>query len=122
VAIAVAALAGVAPVLGRPLLERLRGDRCEPASWGEWHAAIQRQCLEAAYVCKHMTTPGLLADPELERAFHGAPSDHVGHLAEMVDRMRRAYGCAPEAGAALHNPGPIAPPAFPPHDVPSWTL
>jgi hypothetical protein len=121
-AITLAALAGAAPVLAKPVLEHLRGPACQPASWSEWHAALERQCLRPAYVCEHMTTRGLLADPELERAIRGAPSDHLGHLAEMVDRMRHAYGCAPEAGAAVHDLGPIVPPAFPPRDDPAWTL
>jgi hypothetical protein len=117
-----AALAGAAPVLARPLIAHLRSGGCEPASWSEWHAALQRQCLEAEYVCEHMTTPQLLADPEIARAFQDAPPDHVRHLADMVGRTRHAFGCAPEAGAAVHAPGPVVPPAFPPRDSTTQTL
>jgi hypothetical protein len=115
-------LAAAAPVLARPLLHRLRGGGCEPSSWTEWHAAVERQCLEAAYVCDHMTTPRLLADPEIARAFRTAPPDHVAHLADMVGRVRTAYGCTPETGAALKSPAPVVPPAFPPREPHTQTL
>jgi hypothetical protein len=122
---ALTALVGVAaalPVLARPLLRQLHRDACEPSSWTEWHAAVQRQCLEASYVCEHMTTPRLLADPEVARAFRDAPPDHVGHLSEMVRRMRHAYGCTQETGVASQAPGPVAPPAFPSHEAPTQIL
>src|SRR6266542_827505 len=119
---AVVGIAAAAPVLARPLLHHLHRGACEPSSWTEWHAAVQRQCLEAAYVCEHMTTPQLLTDPDIGRAFRGAPADHVGHLSDMVGRMRHAYGCTPEAGAAFNAPGPIAPPAFPSHEATTQTL
>jgi hypothetical protein len=117
-----ALLALAVPVAARPLLRRLRG-ACEPSTWSEWHAAMQKQCLESSYVCDHMTVRGLLDDPDLARAFRGAPPDHMGHLSEMVGRMRQAYGCAPEAGASFHaSPGPLADPAFPSREPATQTL
>ena len=115
-------LAASAPVLARPLLGHLRSNGCEPTSWVEWHAAMQRRCLEPKYVCDHMTTPQLLRDPDLAQAFRQAPSDHVEHLADLVGKMRRAFGCEPEADAAFRAPGPLAAPAFPPREARSQTL
>lgn len=115
-------LAASAPVLAGPLMSHLRSTGCEPTSWAEWHAAMQRQCLEPRYVCEHMTTAQLLGDPDLSRAFRGAPSDHVGHLADIVGKMRRAFGCEPEADATFRAPGPVAEPAFPPREAGTQTL
>lgn len=117
---ATAALVGLLvalPVLARPLLHRLQGDRCEPTNWAEWHLAMRRQCLTPSYVCEHMTTPGLMQDPDLARALGDSSEVDPSRLADMVGRMRSAYGCAPENGPAFHvEPGPRA---FPiPQDVP----
>ncbi len=109
---AVVALALVAPGVARPLLHQLRTGRCQPSNWMEWHAAMRRQCLEPSYVCEHMTTPKLLEDPEVAQSFRAGGTSH---LAEMVGRMRQAYGCVPESGRAFHpDIGPVVPPAFPP--------
>jgi hypothetical protein len=128
---ALALLVVGAPVLARPILSRLHpSGGCEPSNWMEWHAAMQQQCLRPSYVCENMTTSRLLADPEIARAFNGAPTDHVGHLGELVGKMRQAYGCSPEAGAAFrprpspspHAGPPAAPPAFPPQEPQQQTL
>jgi hypothetical protein len=126
---ALAVLAVGAPVVARPVLSRLHEPSgCEPSSWVEWHSAMQRQCLRPSYVCEKMTTSRLLEDPDVARAFHEAPTDHMGHLADLVGKMRNAYGCAPEAGAAFSAPAPapqtapIAPPAFPPAEAQQQTL
>jgi hypothetical protein len=114
-------LAAAGPVVGRPLLRQIRGDGCHPTNWVEWHAAMRNQCLQAAYVCDNMTTLKLLEDPDVFRAFHGSGS--TGHLADLVARMRGAYGCAPENGRVYREePGPVAPPAFPPRDDPPRSL
>ena len=105
---ALLALLAAAPVLARPLLHRLRGERCEPTSWVEWHLAMRRQCLTPSYVCEHMTTPGMMRDPDVARAFDSSEGD-PSRLAELVGRMRSAYGCAPESGPAFHvEPSPRA--------------
>ena len=111
-ALAAAVLAAAVPVLTNPLLRQLRADRCEPSNWVEWHAAMRNQCLDPAYVCDHMTTSEMLRDPDVARSFHADGS--TSHLAELVGRMRHAYGCAPESGRAFRQlePGPIAPQGF----------
>jgi hypothetical protein len=127
---ALALLAVGAPVLARPILSRLHASGgCEPSSWTEWHAAMQQQCLNPSYVCQNMTTSRLLADPDVARTLHEAPTDHVGHLADLVGKMRQQYGCSPEAGAAFRptpspwpHAAPVAPPAFPPQEPQTQTL
>ncbi len=113
-ALAVAALLAAAPVLARSVSKAIRASACQPSSWGEWHAAFRKHCLDPSYVCQHMTTSSLLEDPELVHAF-GLNGSGV---ADVVGRMRDAYGCAPEREPAFHpslpEPGPFAPPAFPP--------
>ena len=115
----VAALAVASPVVARPLLGKLRASRCEPVGIMEWHVAMKRRCLKPSYVCEHMTTRKMLEDPEVVRSF-SRDADEDPSLAEMVGRMRQAFGCAPEAGPAW----PAAPPALPtpwspvPQDVP----
>jgi hypothetical protein len=72
---------------------------------------MRKQCLKPAYVCQHMTTSKLLEDPQVAHSFRRGAS----HLAELVGRMREAYGCERESGPAFHQrSGPIVPPAFPP--------
>ena len=110
-----ATLLAAAPVVARPFLRRLQADRCEPTNWVEWHLAMRRQCLTPSYVCEHMTTPGMMEDPEVARSFAEA---EPSRLAEMVGRMRSAYGCAPESGPAFHPEPQASPHAFPiPQDV-----
>ena len=112
------ALLTAAPVVGRPVLRRLQADRCEPTNWMEWHLAMRRQCLTPSYVCEHMTTPGMLQDPDVARSFAGSGDAPPGHLSEMVGRMRSAYGCAPESSSALQSEPEVSPQAFPiPQDV-----
>jgi len=101
----VAALALAGPVVARPLLQRFRAGRCEPTNVVEWHAAMHDGCLKPSYVCEHMTTPKMLADPDVASSFQ----EEAPHLTEMVGRMRRAFGCAPEAGA-LFRGGPHSAP------------
>ena len=110
--VALVGLAAAAPVVARPVLRQLRADRCEPSNWVEWHVAMRNQCLTTAYVCDHMTTFEMLRDPDVARSFHADGT--TSRLAEMVGRMRDAYGCAPESGRAFHHvePGPVAPQGF----------
>jgi hypothetical protein len=121
--LALAVLLGVSPVVARPVIHRLRAPGCHPASWSEWHTALEQRCVKAAYVCEHMTTRGMLADPDVARAFSSAPPDHLDHLSAMVGRTRNAFGCAPEAraGASLRTPFPIVPQG-PIEETPSHTL
>lgn len=127
---ALALLAVGAPVLARPILTRIHASGgCQPSRWTEWHSAMQQRCLQPSYVCENMTTPRLLEDPDVARAFHEAPTDHVGHLSDMVGKMRQAYGCSPEAGASFHalpapspHDAPVVPPAFPPQAPAEQTL
>jgi hypothetical protein len=111
------------PVVARPVLHQLRADRCEPSNWVEWHLAMRKQCLTPSYVCEHMTTPKMLQDPDIARSFHaeGAPGD-TSHLAELVARMRHAFGCAPESGPAFHAEPPPVVPSFPIVQDPPRTL
>ena len=86
-----------------PAYRSLRPRGCEPRGWIDWHLAMGQQCLTSRYVCDNMTTPHLLEDPELAAAYRagvaaGAP-EPIPMLSEMVDRMRRSYGCKPEAAA-----------------------
>jgi hypothetical protein len=112
------ALLAAAPVVARPLLRRLQQDRCEPTNWVEWHLAMRRQCLTPSYVCEHMTTPGMMEDPEVARSFGGSSEAEPSRLAELVGQMRSAYGCAPESGPAFHPEPQASPQAFPiPQDV-----
>src|SRR5512146_3286205 len=67
--IALTALLVAAPMIGRSVFHAVRAGACQPSSWGEWHAAFRKQCLDPSYVCKHMTTSNLLEDPELLGAF-----------------------------------------------------
>jgi hypothetical protein len=118
-ALTVVALLGVGTVVGRTISRAIRTSACQPASWGEWHAAIRKHCLDPSYVCQHMTTAELLEDPELVNAFER----NVSRVADVVEHMRDAYGCAPERAPVLRpglpEPGPLAPPAYPPpQDVP----
>jgi len=81
---------------------------CEPRNWIDWHLAMRRQCLTQAYVCENMTTARMLDDPEIAADYRAALAagsrDPVSGLDEMVDRMRRSYGCQPEPGARLEAP------------------
>jgi hypothetical protein len=109
--VALFALTLLAPAVARPVLKQWRASACHPTNWIEWHAAMRKQCLQASYVCEHMTTPKLLEDPDVAQAFQTEAS----HLADMVGRMRHNYGCSPESGRAFHpEPGPMVAPAFPP--------
>lgn len=110
--LALVGLAVATPLVARPLLRQLHRDQCEPSNWVEWHAAMRNQCLTPAYVCDHMTTAEMLRDPEVAQSFHLDGS--TSRLAELVGRMRDAYGCTPESGRAFHQlePGPIAPRGF----------
>ncbi len=108
-----AVLLGAAPVLAWPLLRHLQPDRCEPTNWVEWHRAMRQQCLTPSYVCEHMTTPGMLRDPEVARSFGAGVEAEPSHLSELVGRMRSAFGCAPEGGPAFHAEPPASPHAFP---------
>ncbi len=90
------------PLAGARLVRYARSHGCQPSGWTEWHAAMQRQCLQAEYVCQHMTSLEMLRDPEVSRAL-GHDEAGAAHLSYLVGRMRTAYGCAPEAGP----PGPF---------------
>jgi hypothetical protein len=111
-----AALALAGPAVARSGLQQLRAGRCEPTNVVEWHAAMHDGCLKPSYVCEHMTTAGMLADPEVARSFQAEAS----HLAEMVSRMRSAFGCAPEAGSPLRDApySPLVPPGSAAQDAP----
>ncbi len=84
-----------------PAYRSLRSRGCEPESWVDWHLAMRQQCLTPQYVCRNMTTAKMLRDPELAAAYRqglaDGISDPVPMLSEMVDRMRRSYGCDPES-------------------------
>jgi hypothetical protein len=111
-------LAGGA-VGARPLLQRWHGSGCEPTSWVEWHVAMRRQCLTPSYVCEHMTTAGLMQDPEVARSYSDSAGGDPSHLSDLVGRMRDAYGCAPEAGPAFQTePSPSAHALPIPQDAP----
>jgi hypothetical protein len=105
---AAAALALAAPFVAPPLLRQLHAGRCEPVNIMEWHVAMKQRCLEPSYVCEHMTTAKMLEDPDVARSFSRG-ADPESPLAEMVDRMRDAFGCAPEPGTSR-----VAPPSAPP--------
>jgi len=107
------ALLAAAPVVARPLLRHLQSNRCEPTNWMEWHRAMRLQCLTPSYVCEHMTTPGMMQDPDVARSFSPGAEAEPSHLSEMVGRMRSAFGCAPESGPAFGAEPPAAPPAIP---------
>jgi hypothetical protein len=99
--------AAVAVPAARTVRALARGD-CEPDSWMDWHLAMRRQCLAPEYVCTHMTTPGMLGDPEIAEGYRRGLArgvDAYGALAEMVGQMRDEYGCEPEARAASRLPG-----------------
>ena len=117
--IAAAALGLMASVAAPSLLRRLRADRCEPAYIMEWHIAMKQHCLQPSYVCKHMTTPKMLEDPDVARSF-SREVDPDSPLAEMVGRMRDAFGCAPEDGPASRAGPPKLPAPWSPdpQDVP----
>src|SRR5512146_653601 len=68
--VALIVLAVGAPVVTGAVMRQVRASTCQPSNWMEWHAAMRRHCLDATYVCTHMTTSGMLADPEVERSFH----------------------------------------------------
>jgi len=95
---------------------------CEPANWMDWHLAMRRQCLAQDYVCANMTTPKMLADPDVAASYRQALSrgrDHYGSLAAVVGQMRESYGCEAEAvGAAMvpRDAPPTVPHARPPFD------
>ncbi|HUK66459.1 MAG TPA: hypothetical protein VLV17_06485 [Anaeromyxobacteraceae bacterium] len=101
-----AMLALLGPVVGRPIVSHFKSSRsCEPANWREWHVAMRERCLLPSYVCQHMTTAELLRDPDVAGAF---PPDELGadssELSDLVGRMRREFGCPPEAGASTRLP------------------
>ncbi len=104
-------LAVGAPVIARPVIRHLQSaSSCQPSNWMEWHTAMRNQCLQASYVCEHMTTAKMLEDPDVAQSFPNGG----GMLGELVGRMRQSYGCAPEAGRTVHSsPGPGFRPAFP---------
>ncbi len=109
--VAIAALVLAGPVIARPLLRHLRS--CEPSNWLEWHAAMQKQCLQPAYVCDNMTTGKLMQDPDVARSFH-SDAGETSYLSELVGRMRSHYGCAPEQRERFHSgPAPLRAPGFP---------
>jgi hypothetical protein len=107
---------------------------CQPENWIDWHLAMRQQCLTPQYVCDNMTTAKMLRDPDLAAAYRqgiaAGVADPVPMLAEMVGRMRRSYGCAPESdregGSTLPGPlrgsGPQARPSGPFQPPPSVTL
>ena len=122
-AVLLVALLAAAPVVARPLLRHLRSDRCQPTNWMEWHLAMRQQCLTPSYVCEHMTTPGMLQDPDVARSFSAGAEGGPSRLSDLVGQMRSAYGCAPEgapeSGPAFHPEPPVSPRAFPiPQDEP----
>ncbi len=101
-AVAVLALAG--PLVARQALRHLRSDRCEPSSWVEWRLALRDRCLKPSYVCEHMTMATMLEDPDIVRLLGEQLHSNAWQLAEMVGRMRHAFGCAPEDGRAFRAP------------------
>jgi hypothetical protein len=107
----VAMLALLTPLVGRPLVTHLKSASCEPANWREWHVAMRERCLAPSYVCQHMTTPELLRDPDVAGAFPpGGLGVESSELSDLVGRMRRDFGCAPEAGQTTRLPeAPTAP-------------
>lgn len=115
---------GAGTALASPLYRGWRSGGCEPRNWIDWHLAMRRQCLAPSYVCENMTTARMLEDPEIAAAYRGAlasgSTNPVPGLAEMVGRMRRSYGCAPEKEDGAEAPGmpddhPAAlPPGHPP--------
>ena len=114
----VVVLAVAGPVVARPVLRQLRASSCEPTNLAEWHAAVHDRCLKPSYVCQHMTTRKMLEDPDVAHSFQGEEAASSG-LAEIVGRMRRAFGCSPEAGPALEGrPYPVPAPFAVPQDIP----
>ncbi|HTT69726.1 MAG TPA: hypothetical protein VMG32_00775 [Anaeromyxobacteraceae bacterium] len=105
-----AMLALLAPLVGRPLVTRFKESRCEPSNWREWHVAMRERCLAPSYVCQHMTTSELLRDPDVAGAFPSGSDAESSELSELVGRMRRDFGCAPEERPAGQEPeAPAAP-------------
>jgi len=87
--------------------------RCEPHSWADWHAAIQRACLTPEYVCRNMTTERLLADPEILADYHRAlrtgEREALAYLEALVAHLRAAYGCERSGTEATPSLDPRAP-------------
>jgi hypothetical protein len=117
----------LALALAQPGVRAARAGGCEPVSWQDWHLAMRRQCLTPGYVCQNMTTPGMLADPDVAAGYRQALSrgvDGYDALAEVVGQMRETFGCDPEADAGRlvprARPGAGAaplPPGMPDDDV-----
>ncbi len=116
---ATATLAVAGPVVMPRLLRPARLEGCQPVNVVEWHAAMKQGCLKPSYVCEHMTTPKMLEDPDVARSFSLGPDDE-SPLAEMVGRMRHAYGCSPEVGPTFRKapPSQRTPRSPVPQDIP----
>jgi hypothetical protein len=85
----------LALALAQPGVRAARAGGCEPVSWQDWHLAMRRQCLTPGYVCQNMTTPGMLADPDVAAGYRQALSrgvDGYDALAEVVGQMRETFG------------------------------
>jgi hypothetical protein len=91
---------------------------CEPTSWADWHVAIQRACVTPQYVCEHMTTASLLADPGLlaehRRALSTGQREALVYLEALVGHLREAYGCEGPRPGARPGADPRLPPGHPP--------
>lgn len=112
----------VLSVMGLPLVRATHGAlACEPHSWGDWHAAIERACVAPAYVCENMTSAKLLQDPEIAGELHDAlragERGAMQELDALVGHMRDVYGCEGQRtphGTRGVRPAPALPPGHPP--------
>ncbi len=122
----VVAAAGLAvlAVLALPMVRAARGaSGCEPHSWTDWHAAVERACVTPAYLCENMTSAKLLQDPEIAGELRDALRAGQGQASAMQDldalvgHLRDVYGCegagAPP-GLRGAQPEPVLPPGHPP--------
>lgn len=120
-AVAASGLA-VLVALALPLVRAAHGDSsCEPHSWTDWHAAVQRSCVTPDYVCENMTSTKLLQDPEiageLRDALRAGQGGAMQDLDALVGHMREVYGCEGAGdphGASGARPEPVLPPGHPP--------
>jgi hypothetical protein len=111
----------VLTLLALPLVRASRGaSGCEPHSWTDWHIAMQRSCVTAAYVCENMTSAKLLQDPEIVGGLRDALGGGLGAIEDLdalVGHMREVYGCegaTDPSGTQRIHPDPRLPPGHPP--------
>ncbi|MGC3997765.1 MAG: response regulator [Anaeromyxobacter sp.] len=81
---------------------------CEPRTLSDWRTAVHQACVTPDYVCRNLTAPKLLSDPELLARYHAALLEGQGdaalELEALVAHVRAAYGCAAPSRAARRLP------------------